>query len=203
MSLKNRLLLLILLFFVQISYFPINRIVGNGVILKFPIDDSIPLLPLWAFPYLLSLIWWIGCFIWSCAKMDALLYKRFVFTILFVSIICYFIYILYPTYVVRPEIQGTGFQFDLMRFIYGSDRSYNAFPSGHTYTTTIIMIFWWKWFPKKWWLWLTITVIVLISTLFTRQHYMPDILAGISIAFIGYGISTKLFMPKMIENDKD
>jgi len=192
MNLKIRLFLLIILIFVQILYFPINRSVKNGVILRFPLDNKIPLLPIWTIPYLLSLLWWIGCFIWGAIKMNDLLLKRFVLSMLFINLVSYIIYILYPTYVIRPEIQGNGWLNNLIRFIYQNDRIYNAFPSGHAYTSITILIFWWKWFPRTWWIWLHLTIMILLSALFTRQHYIPDIAGGIAIAFIGYGISLKL-----------
>ncbi len=192
MNRKKRFLFLLSILLAQVVYFPINRLVQGGVVIKFAFDDKIPLWPIWAIPYLLSLVWWTGSFVWAFLKMNSVLYKRLIIAMLIVLISSYIVYILYPTYIIRPEIEGTGWQFDLMRFIYGNDRVYNALPSGHTYTTVIIMLFWWKWIPKKRWLWIGATIVVLLSTLFTRQHYMPDLLGGIGFAYIGYWLSNKL-----------
>ena len=74
----------------------------------------------------------------------------------------------------------------LIRFIYSHDRVYNAFPSGHTYTTMLLCLFWCRWRPRRCWLWIVTAVIVLLSTLFTRQHNLPDLIGGALLAWGGY-----------------
>jgi membrane-associated phospholipid phosphatase len=91
----------------------------------------------------------------------------------------YVVYLLIPTYTHRPVLTGDGFTLDLMRLIYGNDRSYNALPSGHTYNTALIAVIWSQWQPAWRWLWILITVIVMMSTLFTRQHNVLDVLFGL------------------------
>ena len=183
---RARLTWLMVLIIIQGLYFPISRIVQGGVALATPWDASIPLWPIWAIPYLLSLIWWMGCIIWATWEMDADLYQAFVIAILAVMLVSYLIYLLYPTYVERPLLEGDNWQTELMRFIYSTDRPYNAFPSGHTYNTMLIALFWWRWRPRLRWLWAGIVGVVLLSTLFTRQHNLPDLLGGIVLAWTGY-----------------
>ncbi len=91
-----------------------------------------------------------------------------------------------PTYVERPVVEGSGWAADLVRYIYRNDDLYNAFPSGHTYATTLITLFWWDWKPRLRWLWGTIAIVVILSTLFTGQHHLPDLLGGILWAWMGY-----------------
>jgi membrane-associated phospholipid phosphatase len=181
-----RLAWLIILCIIQFLYFPINRAVQGGVILATPLDALIPLWPIWAIPYLLSLGWWMGCFIWATWKMDLTLYQAFIVCMIAIMLVSYAVYLLYPTYVARPLLEGNDWQMKLMYLIYSNDRSYNAFPSGHTYTTVLIGLFWWRWYPRQRWLWVGITVIILLSTLFTRQHNLPDLAGGILLALLGY-----------------
>jgi hypothetical protein len=181
-----RLAWLIALFAVQLLYVPINRIVQGGVVLSTPWDAFIPFWPIWVLPYLLSLVWWTGCFIWAAWKMDHLLYRAFVISIIAVMLVSYVVYIVYPTYVVRPSLQGEDWLTEVVRLLYASDRVNNAFPSGHTYNTVLITLFWWHWRPGQRWLWLTITVIILLSTLFTHQHNLPDLAGGIVFSWLGY-----------------
>jgi membrane-associated phospholipid phosphatase len=171
---------------VQMLYFPINRCVQGGVILKTSWDVHFPLRPLWAVPYLLGLAWWAGCFAWAAWKMDDGLYRAFIISLTAINLCSYTVYILYPTYVERPSLEGSGWPQDLMRLIYSNDRAYNAFPSGHTYTTVLIYLFWRRWLPRWRWLWVGISVLILLSTLFTRQHNLPDLAGGMAVAVAGY-----------------
>ncbi len=185
-KLKPRLAWLAVLFVAQLLYFPINRAAQGGIVLSIPWDAHIPLRPIWAIPYMFSLVWWVGCFIWAAAKMDADLYRAFVASMLFVMLVSYAIYLLYPTYIERPVLEGEGWRVELMRLIYSTDRAYNAFPSGHTYTTALICLFWCLWYPRQRWLWVGIVLVILFSTLFTGQHNLPDLGAGILLAGLGY-----------------
>jgi membrane-associated phospholipid phosphatase len=118
--------------------------------------------------------------------MEDDLYQAFVFSLLTVMLVSYVVYIVYPTYVVRPSVHGDDWLNQMIAFLYLNDRANNAFPSGHAYNTVLIALFWWRWLPRQRWLWLTITVVVLLSTLYTRQHNLPDLLGGILFAWLGY-----------------
>ncbi len=184
--LKSRLPWLVALFMVQWLYFPINRMVTGGVILTTPWEHLFPLWPVWVVPYLLSLLWWAGCFVWATWKMDDELYRALAVGLISVMLSSYVVYILYPTYVERPTPEGNDLFARMMRLLYQNDEVNNAFPSGHTYNTVLIAFFWSRWRPKRRWLWWGITVVVLLSTLYTRQHNLPDLFGGILFAWAGY-----------------
>jgi membrane-associated phospholipid phosphatase len=186
MTLKIRLVWLVAIFLAQALYFPINRTVVGGVVLITPLDAWVPFWPVWAVPYLLSLLWWAGCSVWAALKMPASLYRAFVVGVLVTLLTSYAFYIIYPTYVERPLVEGAGWQFDLIRAVYANDCLNNAFPSSHTYMTMLMVFFWWNWQPKLRWLWLAIAVIIVLSTLFTGQHNLPDPVGGIVWAWMGY-----------------
>lgn len=187
MTPRRRLSWLILLLLLQLLYFPINRTIQGGVVLATPWDASIPLWPIWVIPYLLSIGWWIGCFIWAAWRMADGLYRAFFLSFVAVFVTSYVVYIVYPTYVVRPSPQSGDWLTGMVNLLYANDRVNNAFPSGHTYNTVLIALYWWHWYPRWRWLWLAITVVVLLSTLFTRQHNIPDLIGGIAFACLGYG----------------
>jgi len=149
MTSKKRVIWFITLLIVQGLYFPINKYVQGGVIIATPWDAYIPLWSIWAVPYLFSLFWWLGSFIWATAKMDDELYLAFVVATIFVMLTSYAVYLLYPTYIERPILEGDSWSMDLVRFIYSQDRSYNVFPSGHTYTSVLIALFGSRWYLKN------------------------------------------------------
>jgi membrane-associated phospholipid phosphatase len=182
-----RLVWLAALFIVQWLYFPLNRMIQGGVVLRIPLlDDWIPFWPIWIIPYLLSLAWWAGCFIWAAWKMEGELYHAFVIGAIAVMLASYVVYLVYPTYVERPPVEGEGWLFELVRLVYRNDRANNAFPSGHTYNTVLITLFWWRWRPRFRWLWVLIAAIIVLSTLFTGQHNAPDPIGGMLFAWLGY-----------------
>jgi membrane-associated phospholipid phosphatase len=186
LSPMTRLAWLIAVLAVQSLYIPINRTVQGGVILATPWDVYFPLRPIWVLPYLLSLAWWTACFAWAAWKMDDDLYRAFVLSILAVMLASYLVYILYPTYVVRPTPAGDGWLERVVQSLYVNDRVNNAFPSGHTYNSVLIALYWSRWHPRQRWLWWAITAIILLSTLFTRQHNLPDLVGGIAFAWLAY-----------------
>lgn len=183
---RARFTWLVVILILQFLYFPINRALQGGVILATPWDRLIPLWPIWTVPYLLGIAWWVGFLVWATWKMDDALYQAFVVAGLVAILISYAIYLLYPTYVERPSLAGNDWPTELLRLIYTHDRSYNAFPSGHTYNTVLIALFWWRWRPQDWLSCIVITVLVLLSILFTRQHNLPDLVGGMVLAWLGY-----------------
>jgi len=186
MTWRGRLAWLVVFLIAQILYIPINRTVQGGVTLSTPWDASIPLWPIWAVPYLLSIPWWAGSAIWAAWKMDDTRYRAFIAAGIAVTLSAYVVYIVYPTYVLRPTPMGDDWLTGLVRQIYDNDALYNAFPSGHAYNTLLILFFWWHWQPKWRWLWVGLAAIVILSTLFTRQHNLPDPVGGLLWAVASY-----------------
>ena len=183
---KSRLLRFTLLIAVQLLYIPINRLIVGGVILEVPWDAYVPFWPMFSIPYLLSIPWWILCFLWATLKMDDERLKAFIVGALVMMVTSYALYIGFPTYIERPVVEGHRFQDEIVRYIYGNDRLNNAFPSGHTYMTVFIVLFWWRWKPRLRAIWVPFGVLVVLSTLFTGQHNLLDPLGGILWAVGSY-----------------
>jgi len=188
-QIRKRLTILAGLLTLLTLYFPINQNISGGITPDLPIDAFIPLWPIWAVPYLLTLPCWIAALVWGALKMDYPRWRQFSLCLGITIVISYLVFIIYPTYVVRPDITDQDFFSRLVLWIYGSDQVHNALPSGHTYTTLIIAIFWSRWLPKLKPLWIGITVLVLLSTLFTKQHYILDLLAAAVLVVMTYFLS--------------
>jgi membrane-associated phospholipid phosphatase len=186
MTWQKRLLWLAVILAVQWLYFPINRGVQGGRVLVTPWDALVPIWPIWVVPYLLAIAWWLGCFVWAAWKMDDDLYRALVVAALAVMLSSYAVFIFFPTYVERPVLEGRGWAVDLLQSLYDHDRVNNAFPSGHTYTTVLIVLFWWRWRPRLRWLWITIALVIVLSTLFSGQHHLVDPVGGAIWAWAGY-----------------
>jgi membrane-associated phospholipid phosphatase len=81
----------------------------------------------------------------------------------------------------------------ILQMVYRNDGDYNAFPSGHVYQTSLICLFYNLLYPNHSWFWIGIVATVIFSTLFTRQHNLPDPLGGLAIAWLGYRFGLYLY----------
>jgi membrane-associated phospholipid phosphatase len=184
----KRLIWCALVFGIQALYFPLNHFLKGGMEFKTVFDDYVPLWPIWAVPYLLICVWWVIACIWAVWRMEERLYEAFFIASAFASVSAMTIFTLFPTYVLRPDLSAGDWATQLLSWIYSNDYAYNAFPSGHVYVTTLIALFWSRWFPRWRGLWAATVVVVILATLFTHQHYLPDPIGGLALAWFGYRI---------------
>jgi membrane-associated phospholipid phosphatase len=184
----KRLIWCALVFGIQALYFPLNRFLQGGMEFKTAFDDDVPLWPIWVMPYVLIYGWWVVASFWAVWRMEERLYEAFFIASAFVSVSAMTIFTIFPTYVVRPALSGGDWSTQILNLIYSRDYAYNAFPSGHVYVTTLIALFWSRWFPKWRWLWTTTVVVIVLATLFTHQHYLPDPIGGLALAWFGYRV---------------
>lgn len=184
----KRLIWCALVIGIQALYFPLNRFLQGGIEFKTALDHYVPLWPIWAVPYALICIWWVVASIWTVWRMEDRLYEAFFIASALTSVTALTIFTVFPTYVARSPLPGTDWSTQLLNWIYAKDYMYNAFPSGHVYITTLIALFWSQWFPRWRWLWAATVVIVALATLFTHQHYLPDPIGGLALAWFGYRI---------------
>jgi membrane-associated phospholipid phosphatase len=184
----KRLILCAIVFGIQALYFPLNHFMQGGREFKTAFDASIPLWPIWVVPYILICGWWVIACVWAVWRMEERLYEAFFIASAFVSVSAMTIFTLFPTYVVRSALPVGNWSTQMLNLIYSNDYAYNAFPSGHVYVTTLIALFWSRWFPKWRWLWMSTVVLIVLATLFTHQHYLPDPIGGLALAWFGYRI---------------
>jgi len=177
-----------LLFGIQVLYFPLNRFMEGGFEFKTALDQYIPLWSIWVIPYSLATAWWIVAYIWAAWRINDRSYEAFFIASAVVQVVALVIFTVFPTYVVRPALVGGDSTMQLLSWIYKNDYAYNAFPSGHVYITTLIALFWSRWFPRWLWLWSGTVIVIVLATLFTHQHYLPDPIGGLALAWIGYRV---------------
>lgn len=125
-------------------------------------------------------------------KMEVKQLSAVVLATLIMTLSAYAFYLIFPTYVIRPETTGSGLLVDLVRWVYSNDQPYNALPSGHTYNTVIIALILWHWKPGKRWLWVSTVPVVILATLFTKQHYVLDPLFGVLWAITAFSLARRI-----------
>lgn len=181
----KRVLLVLLACCIQMIYIPTSNRVTGGIEPKLAID-VFPLLPLWVLPYVSCYLLWLSSIVWIVIKVEDRSFRAFIAACILTFAIGNTIFILFPTYVPRTFFHGNDLFTSLLRVIHGNWGRYDAFPSGHVYITTLLTLFFSRWYPRQKMLWLVVLVIISLSTLFTGQHYVLDVLGGYAVAFIGY-----------------
>ncbi len=187
-KLVRRFGLYALVFAIQSLYMPLNHGLKQGVIFDSRWDAYIPLWPEWIVPYAICWPLWVACYGWACLRMEEKLYRSFIVASVLATVTAICTFTFYPTYVIRPVLVGQDWATEWLRILYARDGLFNAFPSGHVYLTTILALFWSLWYPRWRWAWIGFAAIVALSTLFTRQHYLPDLFGGVALAVVSYWV---------------
>jgi membrane-associated phospholipid phosphatase len=183
--LKKRILLMLAAFAIQSIYTPTSLLLEGGIEPKLP-WDVFPLQVVWVIPYTLCYPLWACSIAWLIRKMDERLFRATIAGFFFTFSLGALIYILFPTYVVHPAVAGDDILSKLLLLLITMGGDHDALPSAHIYLSVILALFYGKWYPKYRWLWACIVIIIAFSTLFTRQHYVADVIAGITTAWLGY-----------------
>ncbi|MEJ6488050.1 phosphatase PAP2 family protein, partial [Nostoc punctiforme UO1] len=81
----------------------------------------------------------------------------------------------------------------LVLYIYSKDYPYNCFPSLHNALSVLSFFYWVQVLPKFKWIIGIFVLLIILSTLLIKQHYIPDVISGILLAIISFRISFHLF----------
>ena len=185
LTLSKRILLVSLVWCIELLYVPTSYRIAGGIEPKLPID-IFPIWPIWVVPYVLCYILWLASFVWITLKMEDRLYQAFIVACALTFSIGMATYIFFPTYVRAAPLEGRDIFTVLLRFFHVDQGRYDAFPSGHIFITTLLALFFSRWYPRSKSIWIVTVIIVAFSTLFTGQHYILDIIGGLVTALAGY-----------------
>lgn len=181
----RRILFVFLVCCIQMIYIPTSSRVAGGIEPKLSID-IFPLWSIWVLPYILCYVLWLASIAWIIFKMEDRLFRSFIAACMLTFGLGALTFIFFPTYVKAATFAGNDIFTALLRFIHENWGRYDAFPSGHVYITTLLALFFGRWYPRQKLLWIMILAIVSLSTLFTGQHYVLDVLGGYVVALAGY-----------------
>lgn len=185
LTVGKRILFVFLASCIQAIYIPTSNQVSGGIEPQLPID-IFPIWPVWVLPYILCYILWLSSLAWIIFKVEDRLFRSFIAACVLTFGLAALTFIFFPTYVKTVTFTGNDTFTLLLRFIHENWGRYDAFPSGHVYITTLLALFFGRWYPRQRSLWIWILVIVSFSTLFTGQHYILDVIGGYVFALAGY-----------------
>lgn len=152
-----------------------------------PLDRVIAVRPAWAIVYgaLYLFLILLPVFV---VRQEAHI-RRTVVAYLMVWGAAYVCFLLYPTASPRPRlVPGNGFGAWGLRLLYSADPPVNCFPSLHVAHSFVSAFACGRVHRRLGWAATAAAVLVGISTLYTRQHYILDVLAGAGLAALAWGL---------------
>jgi membrane-associated phospholipid phosphatase len=167
----------------------------NSNIIKFWIDDYIPLIPVFSVPYIAYIPFLLITSIYFIFFTQK--FRSMSLSLAFCQIVASLFFVFYQTTVSRPDIFSTDIFSRLVLFIYSKDQPYNCFPSLHVALSTISGLFWIQRFPRISWFIGFFVFLISLSTIFVKQHYTPDILGGFILAILSYYAGTYIEKHRM------
>lgn len=194
------LLSVLLIFTVHLSLYYLARylnrtlLIENFHIIKFKIDNKIPLISYSIIIYFGSYIWWVLSPFLMSKYISKKRYYQFITSAIIVHILTFVIFVLFPTYMVdRPtQIEVNNIFDKLINFMLTSDKPDNLLPSMHTTVSWLCVV---PFLTNKEKVPIGIkifqvvfAILVFISTLTTRQHYIIDVIVGIILVEIVFNI---------------
>ena len=165
------------------------------------LDRMLPVQPVWALIYGVLYLFLIVLPVFVVRQPEQI--RRTVLAYLMVWLTAYAIFLSWPTVAPRPAaVIGNGFIAWGLRFLYDADPPYNCFPSLHVAHSFVSA-------------WTCIRVhrgvgrfamlcasLVGLSTLFTKQHYVLDVVAGIALAYAAYVVFLRSYRDEIPDAER-
>lgn len=106
-------------------------------------------------------------------------------------------YIIFLVFPVRMEMRhdltsSTGISFVVTRYYYLIDMPYNCFPSLHVTYPALATLVAWRNHKFMRWIFVAMTIIVAVSVVFVKQHYIADVAAGFLNGVLCFWLAVKL-----------
>jgi membrane-associated phospholipid phosphatase len=151
------------------------------------LDRAIPVQPEWMFVYgsLYVFVALLPLFV----VRQAALFRRAMQAYLTVMLVAYAGFLLYPTLAPRPVfVPGDGFSAWGLRLAYAIDPPHGCFPSLHVAYSFVSALTCYRvhrgvGIAAGVW-----AALIGVSTVFTKQHYAVDVIAGAAAAFVAYAV---------------
>lgn len=150
------------------------------------LDRALPLEPAWSLVYGSLLL---AAFLPVFVVHQQELVRRTINAFLAIWLFSFACFLVYPTVGSRPEeYAGEGFAAWGLRLIYSSDHRYNCFPSLHVAQCFLAALACYRVHRGVGGAACVWALLVGVSTLFTKQHYVLDAIAGAVIGCVAYAV---------------
>lgn len=147
------------------------------------IDRAIPLEPAWMLVYGSVFLF---AFLPALVVRGAALTRRVLWSYILVEFLAFAGYLAYPTSLPRPAITTDGLFPWTLRLIHDIDPPRNCFPSLHVAWAFVAALSCYRVHRGVGLTAMGWAGLIGISTLYTKQHYLVDVIAGIMMALLAY-----------------
>ncbi len=184
-------------------YFVIAELTGRRAtyVPAVALDRAVSVQPAWMIVYG-SLYVFIG-FLPVLVVRGRELFRRALQGYLMVMLVSFAGFLLYPTAAPRPAVvSGDGFAAWSLRLAYDLDPPYNCFPSLHVAWAFVSALACYRVHPgvgaaAAFW-----AALIGVSTLYTKQHYVADVIAGALAAGAAYALFLRTY-PREAVSERD
>lgn len=189
---NKRLLFVGIVFYFIFGYMTcnyINMLRGNYFNVALPFESKIPFIPIFILGYIGV---YLAIVIIYAAIDDYELFKRGMLLCFIVSTIHFAFFLLVPVKMVRPDLtHATGVMDILTKYYYMIDNPVNCFPSLHvSYPLAGTLILWN--YKRFWGIVMAVnTLIVAISVVLVKQHYILDVVGAVTVTGAIYILMSK------------
>ena len=172
-----------------VSFAPLYFVIGDFTrdrvthMPELALDRAIPVAPAWTFVYLSLYVFIIILPVLVVRQRE--LFRRGMQGYLTVMLIAYAGFLLYPTVAPIPaEVPGNGFAAWSLRLIYDIDLPYNCFPSLHVAYSFVAAFTCYRVHRRVGIAAAAWAALISVSTLYTKQHYVVDVIVGVLLACV-------------------
>ncbi len=202
-KIKPLLITLLTIIIQSICYGAAKLLQGNPTLIGNMIDTKIPFIIYFIIPYTL---WYFLIFIipYIFYIKNKQTFIKYTLSFLIMSLISNIIFIVFPTTIARPVIENKGFFNIITNIVYGIDNpATNCFPSLHCATSFIWILYSitmkeLKKYQKI--LIIIMSLLIIVGTLFIKQHVFIDAIGGIVLSIIVFLIINKAKFVLKIKN---
>lgn len=188
---KNAFFFAVLVYYLG-GYFLINELTSGRSLfyrLDLPFEKDLPLWPALIFAYLLEFAFFGVAYL----AVDDLPFFKKVAQAVFVCVTIHFlVFLAFPVeYHLRPDVDpNRGWAYLLVDFYYWLDLPYNCFPSLHVSNVFLVSFFMQRFRPGFGWVLHPLAILVAVSVVMVKQHYVADVAAGF---FVGWFVYRQVF----------
>jgi membrane-associated phospholipid phosphatase len=169
-------------FAVSLIYDPLNH-GPYRIFLRTPLDDAIPVISAFVIPYVS-----LRPFLYGSLVLFLLLrvrvYRSAALTMIVVFAVSYAFYFFLQSFIERPTLTGDDVLTAMIREVYAGDQPYNDFPSLHASLSTLVAVHWLRVSGRFGILVAIWAALIVLSTVFVKQHYVADMVAGAGLAYV-------------------
>lgn len=155
--------------------------------LRLSLDERIPFMPDFVWAYLL---YYPVCFLPALLIGPIRAFRRVALAYAFEFMVGFLAFAIFPIHMIRPAFAVVDPSTAVLRMIYNLDPGYNIFPSLHVANAFLVALIFFKLRNRREGATLTgVAVLIALSALAVKQHYVVDVAAGVVLAWVAYRIA--------------